>query len=129
MGSPTFPCRLLTTTTRPLPLASMEGSSAEERGWGQATGQGSEVTADTLPLVSATVPKKLTSMTFRSTARSVSIATPLELIPALLTRMSTWPNTARASCAAEAMEAGEERSSWTTAGGWWAGQDGWREGE
>ena len=44
-----------------------------------------------LPFVRATVPKKLTSMTFLSTDKSVSKTAPRELIPALLTRMSNRP--------------------------------------
>lgn len=62
------------------------------------------------PLVSATVPKKLTSITLRSTAISVSMTLPRELTPALFTRMSMWPNASNASCAFPAMDAASLRS-------------------
>ena len=62
------------------------------------------------PLVRAMVPKKLVSIRLRSTARSVSRAAPRELMPALFTRISTRPNTCRASRALSGREEGEERS-------------------
>lgn len=62
------------------------------------------------PLVREIVPKKLVSMIFLSTDKSVSRADPRELIPALFTRMSTRPNACRASCALSRREEGKERS-------------------
>ena len=69
-----------------------------------------------LPFVRAIVPKKLTSMTLRSTSMEESRTDPRELTPALFTTMSIRPYKAIASRHLSAMEEGSERSIWSTFG-------------
>ena len=70
----------------------------------------------TAPFVRAIVPKKLTSMTLRSTSMDESSTEPRELTPALFIRISIRPYKAIASRHLSAIEEGSERSSWSTFG-------------
>ena len=75
----------------------------------------------------AIVPKKLTSMILLSTGSSVSMTVPLELSPALLTRMSTRPNSCRAAFIFPARDEGWERSRERILGEKCGGLEGFKE--